>query len=192
MPARTNAGTAPLWQIDRAGEALLSRSPLRRSILLDRRSRGSWILLASIAARGMTQALDGQVVAWIHLVALGWFSMAALGILIHVIPSFTDLTWRHEDVARRSLGAFGAGIALFVTAWLALHGALVAGALLSAGAFATYPAAASATLWQGRRAAPTERAISRALALTLWTFFTVAVIGVLMAFATTGAARRHC
>jgi hypothetical protein len=81
---------------------------------------GSWILLAAIAARGMTQSLDGQVVAWIHLVALGWFSMAALGILIHVIPSFTDLTWRHENVARRSLGAFGAGIALFVTAWLAI------------------------------------------------------------------------
>jgi hypothetical protein len=149
---------------------------------------GSWILLASIAALGMTQSLDGQVVAWIHLIALGWFSMAALGILIHVVPSFTDLTWRHEKVARRALGAFGAGIALFVTAWLALPGVLVAGALLSAGAFATYLAAASATLWQGRRAAPTERAISRALALTLWTFFTVSIIGVLMVLATTGAA----
>ena len=136
----------------------------------------------------MTQSLDGQVVAWIHLIALGWFSMAALGILIHVVPSFTDLTWRHEKVARRALGAFGAGIALFVTAWLAIPGALVAGALLSAGAFATYLAAALTTLWQGRRAPRTERAMSGALALTLWTFFTVAIIGVVMTLATTGAA----
>src|SRR5450755_2656435 len=39
MPARANAGTAPLWQIASAGEALLSRFALRRSSLLDRLAR---------------------------------------------------------------------------------------------------------------------------------------------------------
>jgi len=42
----------------------------------------------------------GIELAWVHAVALGWLTVVALAVLLHVIPGFTDLAWRAEDVAR--------------------------------------------------------------------------------------------
>jgi hypothetical protein len=147
----------------------------------------SWLLLAFIATRpGMETS--GPDIAWIHLVALGWFSIAALGILIHVIPTFTDLRWSYEPLARWALLPFGAGVVVFAGSWLLAPSALALGAAILIIALAGYFFAAATTLWKGRDAPRAERAIARALALTLLLLAITASLGGLMTLALAGAA----
>jgi hypothetical protein len=146
----------------------------------------SWLLLLWIAISGSIEAISPQALAWIHLVTLGWFTVAAFSILLHVVPGFTDLRWRFEGVARGSLGIFAAAVAVFTATlavapqFLGVPAALVLAALLA------YVAAALATLAQGRSAERTERAIARALAITFLILVAVAALGMLLSLFLSG------
>jgi hypothetical protein len=48
----------------------------------------SWILFLALAMRDLSVT---------GLPALGWVHLVALSILIHVIPAFTNVTWRWES-----------------------------------------------------------------------------------------------
>ena len=72
----------------------------------------SWVLLLWAA---WSQSVHGYTgFAWIHTIALGWVTMSAFAILIHAMPNFVDVEWQGEKVARWSLVAYGAGVALLL------------------------------------------------------------------------------
>jgi hypothetical protein len=123
----------------------------------------SWTL---VIAYGITPSF-GIALAWIHAVALGSFTTIALSTLIHVIPGFTDLAWRGENLARwcGRLLPFSAAAFVLALAIGAGPGAMVFGAA-SALFLLAYAAAAIATLVQ-RAPAPAERAIARAFLIVL-------------------------
>lgn len=146
----------------------------------------SWILLLWIALNVGVDTLSAPAFAWIHLVALGWFTVAALSILLHVIPAFTGLQWRLERVARASLVVFAVAIGAFVLSLL-VH-ARFAG--ISATAIfiglLCYVAVAWRTLGAARGSERTERAIARAISITLLMLVVVASLGLLLSFFVSG------
>ena len=143
----------------------------------------SWPLLVYTAVAVGTQTLTMPALAWIHTVALGWFTIAALGILIHVIPAFTDAEWVDQRVVRATLVPFALGVALFVAGWLSNAQMVVAGATIVFLAFVVYYSVALATLARARNAERTERAIARALTINLSLFALALVLGTVMALA---------
>jgi hypothetical protein len=145
----------------------------------------SWILLCIIAQSAAVGA-GAPEIAWIHLVALGWFTMAALAILIHVIPGSTDLEWRGERVARSSVAVFAAGVVAFIAAWLADVRIVAWAAVLLAIGIGAYLWTALRTLAAGKDLERTQRAISRAFAVTLVVFGAAALLGLLLGFAVSG------
>jgi uncharacterized membrane protein SirB2 len=199
VPTRLARG-APLRSHQRQHRAVraiaaITRNPLpvRRwippgALIFAQASHGaSWLLLAFIATRGGFES-SGPAIAWVHLVALGWFSMSALGILIHVIPTFTDLPWSYEPLARWALLPFGGGVVVFAGSWFLAPSGLALGAAILIVGLAGYLFAAAMTLSKAHRAPRTERAIARALALTLLMFAITASLGGLMMLALVGAA----
>ncbi len=147
----------------------------------------SWCVLLWIAAFGRVDGLSPAALAWIHLVALGWFTIAALSILLHVIPGFTDLKWRFETAARVSLGVLSAGVAAFVLS-LALNQRFVGGiAALLLLSILAYAVVAWMTLAQARHAERAERAIARALSIVLFNLAVVAALGFVLALFLSGA-----
>lgn len=146
----------------------------------------SWALLLWIAIFGSITGLSIAAVAWIHLVVLGWFTVAALSVLLHVIPATTDQSWRFEKGTRTALGFFAIGIALFVLALLSeVRYAGVTAAIVYV-ALLVYLGAAFVTLAQARHAEQTERAIARAFAITLLLLGIVASLGLLLALNISG------
>ena len=148
----------------------------------------SWLLLAYAGFAGPSWTVDFLAIAWIHTVALGWATAAALGVLMHVVPQFTEVRWRAESLARGSTFVFAAGVAAFVAALLLrpeLTGWTATPIVL---ALLAYAGAAFATLRQALRGERLERAIARALAITLAFLLTAAVIGLVLAWANGGAA----
>lgn len=148
----------------------------------------SWVLLAIGAEHFGVRGLTPGAVAWIHVVALGWFTTAALAILLHVIPGFTDLHWRGETLARTSLAVFALGMVFFVAGWLLANALVIAGALTLSLGLCGYLAAALATLTHTDGLERAERAIARALLVTLLILATVAVLGGATLAALEGAA----
>lgn len=147
----------------------------------------SWLLLLAVAyADGVPQAVTPSAVAWIHIVALGWFTVAALAILLQIIPGTTDLSWRGEGVARGGLGVVLAGVALFVASWLTNLSAVAPAALVLFAGLAVYLGSALHVLSGGKDLERTERAIARAFSITLMILAVVAVLGALMAAAVSG------
>jgi hypothetical protein len=148
----------------------------------------SWALLLVLAnRRPFVFGLAG--LAWLHLVVLGWLSMTALAVLIHVIPTFTETPWKAERIARGSLVLYGIGVVGLVSAfwsgWIAalpwagsLIGISLVGYLIPAGR--TLAAAFSRT----RR----QAAIARALSVTLASLFLTVLIGIALALALAGRA----
>ncbi len=147
----------------------------------------SWILLLWIALYGSIDGISGPALAWIHLVALGWFTVAALSILVHVVPGFTELKWRFEGVARASLAVFAMGIAAFVLSLLISVRFAGGTAAVMVTALLCYIIAAWMTLAQARRLAGTERAIARALSVVLAMLVAVAAFGLLLALFISGS-----
>ncbi|MDQ2866031.1 MAG: hypothetical protein M3R51_07365 [Candidatus Eremiobacteraeota bacterium] len=143
----------------------------------------SWVLLTIVAVRAGVDTLSGPALAWIHTVALGWLTMSALGILIHVVPSFTDLRWRNETIVRGSLLPFAAGVLLLVIGWFLTPVLVVIGALCITAAFLGYYIVSVRTLWRARAMEKAERAIARALTINLSFFLIVALIGTAMSVA---------
>jgi hypothetical protein len=148
----------------------------------------SWLILGWAALAGPSWSLDFPAIAWIHTVALGWATVAATAVLLHVIPQFADVEWRLENLARRSVFVFAIGVALFVGALLTRPPLAIWGAGLIALALLGYCTAAGATLLQTLRGPRTERAIGRALATTLAFLFVTALLGLGMAFMLSGYA----
>jgi hypothetical protein len=143
----------------------------------------SWIVLF-IAAGTNSAGPSFPALAWIHLVALGWITLIALSVLIHAIPTFLDVRWRLDGVARTATLLFAVGafvlvggflssnlIALQVGAWLALIGIVV------------YVIAAGEPLSKAIWLKGTSRAIARAFAATLAFLLVTASLGVLFASA---------
>lgn len=147
----------------------------------------SWMLLFWIALGGNINGISGAGLAWIHLVALGWFTVAALSILLHVIPGLTELQWRFEGVARASLGVFAVGVAAFVVSLFVAQRLAGISAAVTLIALLCYVAAAWATLAQARQLARRERAIARALSIVLVMLVAVALLGLLLALFLSGA-----
>jgi hypothetical protein len=148
----------------------------------------SWIILGGIAIAGPSWSLDFATVAWIHTVALGWATVAATGVLLHVIPQFTDVRWRGESVARTAVFFFAAGVVFFVAALLLAPGLVPWAAGWIVLALLAYAAAAAATLMLALRGERVERAIARALATTLTFLILTALIGFGLALAISGRA----
>lgn len=132
----------------------------------------------------------GVRLAWVHAVALGWLTLTALAVLLHVTPEFTDLAWRAESVARAALGVALAGALGLVVAFAAAGAVAVeiAGGITAA-AILTYALVALRTLAQPA-ADRTTAAIARALFGTLLALsVTVALGGTLARGFATGDAR---
>lgn len=135
----------------------------------------SWALLLWAA---WSQSVHGYAgFAWIHAVVLGWVTMAAFAILIHAMPNFIDVEWRGETVARWSLVAYGAGVALLLYGFLGNTSMLgPAGDLLLAAIF-VYVGTALWTLSVAMRGERVQRAVARAFSGTFLFLIATAVIG---------------
>ncbi len=159
------------------------------ALLVAQLSHGtSWILLVFGAAWFGVRGVTPAAIAWIHVVALGWVTMAALAILLHVIPGFTDLRWRGESLARAALGGFAIGVALFILGWLAWEPLVLAGAVTIALSLTAYLSAAFTTLGSRAPIERSERTIARGLTIVLALFAAVVVLGLGMVAALFGGA----
>jgi hypothetical protein len=147
----------------------------------------SWVAALWIGARGDAFALTLPVVGWIHLVALGWFTTAALSVLLFAIPQMADRPWRFEGAARAALGWFAAGVGLFVLALFAASRFAGAAAALAYAALLVYLFTAWATLLQPGEASRAQRAIARAFFVTLLVLAIVATLGLVLALGVSGA-----
>ena len=148
----------------------------------------SWLLLLWIALTQSVAGIGAPEIAWIHVVALGWFTTAILSILLHVVPAFTDVRWRFESAARGALAVFAGGTVLFVACWFLARQWIATAGLIIAIAIAFFVVIAWITLSQARDAEKTERAIARALAIALSVLLAVAILGTMLAFAVSGFA----
>jgi len=76
---------------------IIRRKPwLRPTRIADPFQALAWVL---VLVHGAAPSA-GVALAWVHAVAVGWLTLTALAVLLHVIPAFTDLAWRAEDVVR--------------------------------------------------------------------------------------------
>ncbi|HEX5275484.1 MAG TPA: hypothetical protein VFW34_09445 [Candidatus Rubrimentiphilum sp.] len=137
----------------------------------------SWFLLLWAGLTGSISAIGFPAIAWIHTVALGSGTTAAAGVLLHVIPRFSDVRWKAEGLARYSLFFFCVGVVFFVSALLLRPNLAVFGAGVIVLALLAYAAAATATLAQAFRGEPVERAVARALLVTLLLLLVTALLG---------------
>ncbi|MEO6835256.1 MAG: hypothetical protein ABI231_05045 [Candidatus Tumulicola sp.] len=137
----------------------------------------SWLVLGWAAISGSAWSFDFLAIAWVHIVVLGWATTAATGILLHVIPQFADVSWRLQNLVRRLVFAFAAGVVLFVAALLLEPHLAVFGAGLIALALLAYFGVVLATLWPAFKGDRTQRAIARALATTLAFLVVTALLG---------------
>jgi len=146
----------------------------------------SWVMLLAIAAQ-RPFALGFAALGWLHVVVLGWFTLTALAVLVHVIPTFTDLSWRGEGVARAALVVYAAGVAALVTAfWIGSVGALPwAGTVVAVGLVA-YLVPATTTLIAAFGGPRREAAIARALLITLTSLLVTALLGIALTLALGG------
>lgn len=139
----------------------------------------SWLLAINIALRVGIGSFSLAEVAWIHLVALGWLTMTALSVLLHVIPAFLDVRWRFESAARSALAVFAAAVAAFVVALLAAPNGLWIAALVLGVTLSVYLVTAWLTLAQALRSQDRiDRAVARAFASTLGLFFLAILLGI--------------
>jgi hypothetical protein len=146
----------------------------------------SWIALLALAVGG---AEPGSLpsLAFVHLVALGWLSLTALSVLIHVTPTFLGVSWTYESLARNALRGFAIAVAALVLGFVSANTNLLEwGGILTFAMLALYMVPASATIARGLSGDRQEVAISRALLGTLFVFVLVAALGVLFGFALNG------
>ena len=158
------------------------------ALLFAQLSHGASWLILGFWALAPARSLDFTAIAWIHTVALGWATMAALGVLLHVVPQFTDVRWRLESVARRCVFLFAVGVGLFVAAMLLRPELSLWGAALILLALLVYAATAFTTLRQALCGERVERAIARALATTLAFLLLAAAAGFCLAAMVSGYA----
>jgi len=95
----------------------------------------SWIALLALTGYGVEPGSLPSL-AYVHIVALGWLSLTALSVLIHVTPAFLGVVWRLEPLARFALRGFAIAVAVLVAGLgtlfgLALNGRVNPGILRS-------------------------------------------------------------
>jgi hypothetical protein len=124
----------------------------------------------------------GLPLAWVHAVALGWITVTALAVILHVLRAMAERPWRLEPVARGSLVLVGAGAAVLVVGFVAGTEILVAGGMTAALGVSAYVAVALHSL---SAPAPdgTARAIGRAIGATLCALLVTALLGTALTIA---------
>lgn len=146
----------------------------------------SWIALGVLALRGYAPGTI-PFLGWVHAVALGWLSLAALAVLFHVIHAFADVAWRWEIAARTSTRAFAVAVLVLIIGFFLTSTALIEwGAIGTLLALVGYMIPASATLLIAFRSDRRRASIARALMLTLGFFLVTAILGTLFALALSG------
>jgi hypothetical protein len=149
----------------------------------------SWLLALWIAVVLHADTASLPAFSWIHLVALGWFTVTAFSILLHAIPAFLDVTWKNQSFARGALSIAAAAVVAFVVVFSVALGALGVVATILALALFAYLVTAWGALAQAFSSADRiDRAVARAFAMTLATFALVVVLGAALAWALSGAA----
>ena len=139
----------------------------------------SWTL---VILYGVTPSF-GIALAWIHAVALGSFTTIALSVLIHVVPGFTDLSWRAKTLAQWSGALLPFAAAGFVISFASGFGLGVGiFGVVSALLILAYASAAIATVVQRALEAP-EAAIARAFLIVMLFLVVAAILGALLAYA---------
>lgn len=124
----------------------------------------------------------GIALAWIHAVALGSFTTIALSVLIHVVPEFTDLSWRGKMLARWSGTLLPFAASGFVISFASRSGVGVAAfGAASALLILSYTGAAIATLSQ-RTPEPAEQPIARAFLMVMVFLAVAATLGGMLAY----------
>lgn len=147
----------------------------------------SWLMLAMIQW-GPLPGLSMPALAWIHTVSLGWLTLTALSVLVHVIPGFFDVDWVAEDLARKSLAIYAAGaISLVSGFWFTAPWALGLGGALIALGLAGFLIPATMTILRQRPEPGAKAPLKRGFALVFTFLATAATLGVLMAWTLAGA-----
>jgi hypothetical protein len=148
----------------------------------------SWLLALGIAVVLDADPTTLPAIAWIHLVVLGWITVTAFSVLLHAIPAFLDVPWKHESFARICLGAGAAAIAAFVVAVCVAVPALGIVATIVAVALFAYLTTAWETLASAFASEDrVDRAVARAFAITLGMLALAILLGLTLAWALTGA-----
>ena len=176
-----------------------ARWGLRGQIVQQNRVRSHWIppfpLAAGLAFQCIAWSLVlvhavapsfGIELAWVHDVALGWLTLVALAVLIHVIPGFTSLDWRGEGAVRTAvIVAAVATLALVVSFALAISAGVVIAAVSVSIALLVYATLAIATLCQPASDVKSA-AIARGLTATQVALALTALMGTLPALGYAG------
>jgi hypothetical protein len=136
----------------------------------------AWLLVLWTAWNGNLQN-SFYGFAWIHTVALGWVTMAALAVLLHALPNFIDVPWRGETAARWSVAVYGAGVALLLFGFLGNPLVLPWAAVLIVGSLLVYLATAFATIGGAMRGERIQRAVARAFGGTFLFLLATVIIG---------------
>jgi hypothetical protein len=133
----------------------------------------AWCLVLVDAVR---PSFDVEL-AWIHAVALGWLTLTALAVLLHVIPGFTDLAWRAESIARATVIVVAAAAFALVISFAAgsTGGVAAFGAILGV-AIVLY---ATLAIWSlsARTADRRSATIARGLMLAVIALAATAILG---------------
>jgi hypothetical protein len=119
----------------------------------------------------------GIELAWVHAVALGWLTVVALAVLLHVVPGFTDLAWRAEGVARGTvLVVCVAALALVVSFAASTPAGVAFAGIVLAAAIILY---ATLALWTLSGSAPDRRSatIARGLGMAVVALAVTALLG---------------
>lgn len=146
----------------------------------------SWALLLVLGLQGLTgPSIPG--LAWVHLVALGYLTLIALAVLIHVLHGMLDLTWVAGRVARWSLLPFALGAyGLVAGFWLGRLDLVAWSATVVTVGLAVYLVLAAATLARFRPSEDTSLVVASAFAMVLGWLAIAAALGIGMAWALAG------
>lgn len=146
----------------------------------------SWPALGWLAATG---AEPGSLrsLGWVHLVALGWLTVASLSVLLHVVAAFLGVKWIAQDVARWALHLLVIGVVILSAGFFIPDPSHIeGGAILVLAALCMYLVPTSLTIGRALRLGPKERAVGRAFLITLSVLFVVAVLGTAFGLALRG------
>jgi hypothetical protein len=148
----------------------------------------SWILLFVLAAQ-RPFAFGLPALGWLHLVVLGWLTLTALAVLVHVIPTFTEVPWKGQRIARAALLPYAIGVvALVVGFWDGSTATLPWAAALIVLALLAYLIPATRTLASAFAGPRSEAAVARALTITLSALLITVALGAALASALDGRA----
>lgn len=146
----------------------------------------SWPALGWLAISG-SEPGSLRSFGWIHLVALGWLTLAALSVLLHVIGAFLGVKWVAQNVARWALHFFTVSVAILVAGFFIQDTANIeGGTILVFAALCMYLVPTFMTISRAMRVGPRERVVGRAFLITLSVLFIVAVLGTAFGLALKG------